>query len=201
MESSSETLATPLNTDTCATGPTLVDERPGATLAGSDDKLVDTNSKQVGIWVQPTGWQLLYRSECCLSNARFVAQDLVGVVRLDLDLRRHFLLLNLRGEVLLDDAVDAGYQFGSIVPSANARTAAVVFSQRDISSIETGIEINSTRAKIAFYDLVAHKKIAHLDVDIPGDHLFGFAISPDSKGFALLNGTKLSVYDLPGAEH
>ena len=196
VEGSDSTFATPLNSETCAAGPTLVEQRPDATISGSDSMLTETNAKQVGLWSRKTGWKVLYNSECCLSNARFLAQNFIGVTRLDLDMRRHFLILNLNGELLLDDVMEAGYQFGGIITSADGKTAAVVFAQRDISAIETGIEINNTRAKAAFYDLEKQKKIAHLDLNIAGDHLFGLAIAPDSSQFALLDGTKLLVYDL-----
>ncbi len=195
-EMSNVETATRVNVDTCSPGPTLTLRRNTASLSGNDDLLVDTNTQQVGIWSPVKGWQLLYKHECCLANARFVAPNLVGVIQLDLDIRRHFLLVNLQGQLLLDDRMEQGYEFGNIYTSADARTAAVLIAERDIAGTPTGVEIQKTHAKIRFYDLVTRKRIGNMDINIPGEHLFGLAIAPDSSEFALLNGTKLSIYEL-----
>lgn len=196
VEVSDVETATRINVNTCSPGPSLTERRNIPSLSGNDDLLVDTNPEQVGIWSPILGWKLLYRHECCLANSRFVAPDLIGVIHLDLEIRRHFLLINLQGQLLLDDRMEQGYEFGNIYTSADAKTAAVLIAERDISGTPTGIETQKTHAKVRFYDLATHQRIGKMDVNIPGDHLFGLAIAPDSSEFALLNGTEVSLYEL-----
>jgi hypothetical protein len=194
--SSNAATATRIDASNCKPGSSLSEPRNSPTLSGNDDQLVETNPKQVGLWSSITGWKLIYQHECCLSNSRFVAPNLVGLIHLDLDIRRHFLLINLQGQLLLDDPMEQGWEFGDIYTSADARTAAVLVTERDLAGTPTGIEVRKSRAKLRFYDLASHKRIANLELTIPGEHLFGIAIAPDSSEFAVLNGSKLSLYPL-----
>jgi len=196
IEASDAATATRVDPASCAPSWSLNEPRTIPSLSGSDNLLVDANPKQVGIYSPQLGWRLLYAHECCLSNTRFVAQDLIAVIQLDLNIKRHFLLIDTKGQLLLDDTLESGYQFQDIHTSADAKTAAVIVTERDLNGIPTGIEIRRTTAKIRLYDLVTHKRIASLEANIPGEHIFGFAIAPDSSEFALLNGTKLTIYDL-----
>jgi hypothetical protein len=180
----------------CNPGWTLSERRSAPHLSGNDDSLVEANPKQIGIWSHIEGWKLLYQQECCIESSRFVAPGLVAFIPLDLELRRHFTLINLQGQLLLDDPMEQGYEFGGFITAADARTAAALVIQRDIAATATGIEIHKTHAKVRFYDLEARKRIASLDVSVPGENLFGLAIASDSSGFAVLNGTKLSLYEL-----
>lgn len=180
----------------CNPGWSLTERRNAPSLSGNDDLLVETNPKQVGIWSHLEGWKLLYHQECCIESSRFVAPDLVAFIPLDLELHRHFVLINLQGQLLLDDALEQGYEFGGIITAADAKTVAIIVTQRDIAGTATGVEIHKTHAKIRFYDLAARKRIASLDVNVAGENLFGLAIAPNSSEFALLNGTKLSKYEL-----
>jgi hypothetical protein len=196
IEVSDQATATRIDASSCRPGWALTEPRAVPTISGNDNLLVDTNPNQIGVYSPDVGWKLLYTHECCLANSRFVAQDLIGVIHLDLEIRRHFLLINLQGKLLLDDPLEAGYVFGDIYTSADAKTAAVVFAEREIAGTATGVEIRKTEAKIRFYDLIEHKRIGKMEITIPGEHLFGLAIAPDSTEFALLNGNKLSLYDL-----
>jgi hypothetical protein len=196
VEASTVDTATRIDPNSCGPGWSLTEPRTVPTLSGNNDLLVDTNPKQVGIFSSLSGWKLLYQHECCLSNSRFVAPDLVGLIYLDLEIRRHFMLINLQGQLLLDDPLESGYEFANIVTSADAKTAAVIVAERGLMDTPTGIGVQHTNAKIHFYDLATHKRIESLDVGVPGEHLFGLAIAPDSSEFALLNGTKLSLYEL-----
>lgn len=196
VEASDSATATRIDPESCGSGWSLNEPRTVPSLSGNDNLLVDSNPKQVGVYSPTQGWKLLYRHECCLSHTRFVAQDLIAAIQLDLDIRRHFLLLDTKGQLLLDDTLEHGYEFQDIYPSADGKTAAVIVTERDLNSIPTGIEIRKTTAKIRLYDLGTHKRMANLEATIPGEHLFGMAIAPDSSEFALLNGSKLTIYDL-----
>ena len=180
----------------CSPGWSMSERRNAPNLSANDELLVETNQKQVGIWSRAEGWKVLYEQECCIEFSRFVAPDLVAVITLDLELHRHFLLINLQGQLLLDDTMEQGYEFNGFVTAADGKSAGVVIAERDISATNTGIEIHKTHAKIRFYDLVGRKRIANFDVNVPGENLFGLAIAPDSSEFALLNGTKLTLYEL-----
>lgn len=196
LEASEMETATRIDANTCSAGWSLTHPRQVLSLSGNDNLLVDTNAKQVGIYSPAGGWRLLAAHECCLSQARFVSQDLVAVIQLDINIRRHVLLVDLKGNVVLDDAVDRGYVLGDIYTSADGKTAAVVFAEHEIAGTATGVEVRHTQAKVYVYDLVAHKRVGKFDVSVPGENLFALAIAPDSGGLALLNGSKLSVYEL-----
>jgi hypothetical protein len=197
VEASETATATRIDANTCTAGWSLTHPRQVLSLSGNDNLLVDTNAKQVGIYSQRTGWRLLAVHECCLSQSRFVSQDLVAVVQLDINIRRHLLLLDLKGNFVLDDTIEhAGYVLGDIYTSGDGKTAAVLFAEHEIAGTETGVEVRHTQAKVYLYDLEARKRIGKVDISVPGENLFGVAIAPDSSEFAVLNGSKLTIYDL-----
>jgi hypothetical protein len=196
IEASDSETATRVDPNSCAPGLTFNEPRSAATISGNDNQLVDINPTQVGIWSPESGFKLLYTHQCCLSNSLVVGPDLVGLITVSFGTDRHFLLINTRGELLLEDTLEPGMQFSHIVTSAGGETAAVVIAEREFADTETGIEIRRTHAKIRFYDLEKRKRIGDSDANIPGENLFWLAISPDSSEFALLNGTKLSIYEL-----
>ncbi len=197
IEASETATATRIDANTCTTGWSLTHPRQVLSLSGNDNLLVDTNAKQVGIYSPQVGWRLLAVHECCLSQSRFVSQNLIAVVQLDINIRRHLLLLDLKGDFVLDDAVDqSGYVLGDIYTSSDGKTAAALFAEHEIAGTETGIEIRHTQGKLYLYDLEAHKRIGKVDISVPGENLLAVAISPDSSEFAVLNGSKLTIYDL-----
>jgi hypothetical protein len=196
VESSDFATATRVDPISCTPGLTFDEPRSMPTLSGNDAQLVDVNATQVGVWSADKGWKLLYKRECCLSNSLMVGPELVGLISVSFGTDRHFQLVNLKGELLLDDTLEPGMEFNRIVTSADGRTAAVIAAERELADTETGIETRRTHAKIRLYDLDKHKRVASLDANIPGENQFGLAIAPDSSEFALLNGTKLSIYEL-----
>lgn len=199
IEASSETAtATRIDARTCTAGWSLTHPRQVLSLSGNDNLLVDTNPKQIGIYSPATGWRLLAVHECCLSQTRFVSQDLIAVIQLDIDIRRHFLLLDPLGNFVLNDTIEhSGYVLGDVYTSADGKTAAALFAEHQIMSTETGVETRHTQAKLYVYDLAARKRIGKVDVSVPGENLFAVAIAPDSSEFAVLNGSKLTIYDMP----
>jgi hypothetical protein len=196
VEAAELATATRIDPDSCTAGLRFDEPRSAPTLSGNDYQLVDINATQAGVWAPDLGWRLLYKHQCCLTHSLFLAPDLVGIVSVAMGTDRHFLLINLSGELLLDDTLEPGMEFNRMVTSADGKTAAVIVAERAMADTQTGIETVRTHAKVRFYDLVKHKKMMTVDVNVPGENLFGVAIAPDSSQFALLNGSKLSLYAL-----
>ncbi len=196
VEASESASTVAVDPSTCKPLWRVEEPRSVPSLTGNDEQLVDANARQIGIWSRESGWKQLYKSDCCLTVAAFLAPNLVGAIRVVYGMERHFIVVNLQGKLLMDDVLDPGMEFGSFVTSADGRTAGVIQSERDLADLETGVEVRRVRARIRLYNLSEYKKIGMIDVSAPGENLFGIAIGTDSKEFAVLNGNKLSIYPL-----
>lgn len=112
----------------------------------------------------------------------------------------HVVLLNVNGEVLMDDQYGKEWHIenGSVTPSRNGKFVALSVMKTKGGAFDTSVRRSET--KIVVYDLLRKSRMLEVEV-LPLPHfVYRFALSPDGSLLAIMIDSTVKVYRVPSLQ-
>ncbi|MGZ4816094.1 MAG: hypothetical protein ACXVZV_11835 [Terriglobales bacterium] len=181
-------------------------------ISANDNSVVAADNTHVAVRGLNTNWNAIFRAgPCCIDGAEFVNQTVIVAYhsippqdtgdkksnQQSSETKRSVVFLNSNGKLLLEEPLERGFEPGPIVPSSTGQYVLIATPKPDFSSELLKYRLRSAKYRLWIYNLDSMKRIAEFDVPRNGAPLFAFALSPEGRQVAVLEGTKVAIYDVP----
>lgn len=186
---------TRIDPPTCQTMNSVTTPPTVANITANDSKVIASNRTVFG-YATASGWKGFYEStECCITRAAFVTQDIVVAFRELGPDSRSLLAFDLDGKTLLDQPIEPGYAGSRIVPSIDGRVLGIV--EASLGQFPTVPAEVPPSYRVHLYELPSFIEMGTFEVETNGHRFANFAISPDDAHMAVLIGSRVSIYAIP----